>query len=424
MQRLRNTFQRSRTPTGADMKMQSSLDVPKTVRSASFDEIQLEAKRSGQAGGEAMAQGPAEDGPSAALLRVPLVGGQRSKSFDTAGPAYSSPPPSAASTSTTSTSAGGDEGGAFLEVPARSRFQRRRSSGERAAACIHCALMEEWQREPLAAASAALLAQHSPPAPPSPDYSGDDDSDDDDAGDDSDDEEDDEASLAPESPPPWAADGVRAPPSRPPPPWDGGGQPGPSRPSADGVAVAACGIRVTLSTSPASPDQERPPTPPPASPVRRRSIQRQEAFFIVEPPAEGNSLQPQGSSSLEYASDATSDGSDAGPWTEPAAALGSTAGPGPGGGLLVRDFYLAVPELKRDRAASVDSCFINKTPAGGKAEEVVQAAHGSTLEPPMPSTLRSRSVDIVLPTDEQARYKALAMAAPAASAAPTVQLAR
>lgn len=35
MQRLRTTFTRSRTPTGAEMKMQNSLEVPKQVQRVS-----------------------------------------------------------------------------------------------------------------------------------------------------------------------------------------------------------------------------------------------------------------------------------------------------------------------------------------------------------------------------------------------------
>lgn len=82
-------------------------------------------------------------------------------------------------------------------------------------------------------------------------------------------------------------------------------------------------------------------------------------------------------------------------------------------GLVVKDIYLQVPDLKRDRAASVDSCFSKVSQ--GKTEELQHS--GVSLEVPVgPNVaLRSRSVDIVLPTDEQARYKALAMAAPAAS---------
>lgn len=76
----------------------------------------------------------------------------------------------------------------------------------------------------------------------------------------------------------------------------------------------------------------------------------------------------------------------------------------------VRDLFLTVPDLKRDRAASMDSCFINKPTPAGKPEEVVPVSPTQLLDPNcgQPSnSLRSRSVDIVLPTDQQARYKAL-----------------
>ncbi|KAG7187964.1 hypothetical protein KM043_013924 [Ampulex compressa] len=62
---------------------------------------------------------------------------------------------------------------------------------------------------------------------------------------------------------------------------------------------------------------------------------------------------------------------------------------------VVKDIFLVVPELKRDRAASVDSCF-----ESGKTEE-----HG-TLSVPQPN-FRSKSIDIVLPTETQTRYTAL-----------------
>ena len=48
MNRLRSTFKRSRTPTGSEMKAQSSLEVPKQVRSASFDEMALQRQRQQQ----------------------------------------------------------------------------------------------------------------------------------------------------------------------------------------------------------------------------------------------------------------------------------------------------------------------------------------------------------------------------------------
>lgn len=128
--------------------------------------------------------------------------------------------------------------------------------------------------------------------------------------------------------------------------------------------------------SPGAPSFElQPPIDePPILPQRRRSISRQEAFFV----------EPTGSS-LENvrASDQANNARDS----------------------LVHDIYLAVPELKRDRAASVDSSF-SKVSGGARAEELIEG--GDCLTVPG-SSLRSRSVDIVLPTAEQSRYKALAL---------------
>uniref|UniRef100_A0A182W4K2 Eye-specific diacylglycerol kinase n=1 Tax=Anopheles minimus TaxID=112268 RepID=A0A182W4K2_9DIPT len=138
MHRLRNTFTRSRTPTGAEMKTQSSLEVPKQVRSASFDEIQLEAQRSNQQRSLSVAAAASADESSMAggsgvgslLLQVPqTTPGQRSRSFDLAGSAS-------------------DEGSAvaaaFLDVP--KRFQRRKSSSKTPPPCIHCLYLEEYRR--------------------------------------------------------------------------------------------------------------------------------------------------------------------------------------------------------------------------------------------------------------------------------------
>lgn len=143
---------------------------------------------------------------------------------------------------------------------------------------------------------------------------------------------------------------------------------------------------------------------------RRRSISRQEAIFI-EPT--GNSLENLDSmkSPTDETVDAmqrviqqqqqhqrrhneklsTSDSSD-----------------------YVQDYYLTVPEtdLRRDRAASVDSSF-SKLSSNGKTEELQPEIDGFLTVPT--SAVRSRSVDIVLPTNEQARYKALAMAGPSMS---------
>uniref|UniRef100_A0A182SMT0 Eye-specific diacylglycerol kinase n=1 Tax=Anopheles maculatus TaxID=74869 RepID=A0A182SMT0_9DIPT len=86
-------------------------------------------------------------------------------------------------------------------------------------------------------------------------------------------------------------------------------------------------------------------------------------------------------------------------------------------GDFVRDIYLQVPDLKRDRAASVDSCFTKVT--GAKTEELQPPPDGACLNllaVPSSGAVRSRSVDIVLPTEQQARYKALALAGPSGSA--------
>ncbi|KAL4714397.1 hypothetical protein ACJJTC_017692, partial [Scirpophaga incertulas] len=293
MQRLRTTFKRSRTPTPADMKTQSSLEVPKQVRSASFDEIQLEAARTASGG---------------TLLAVPQPGA-RSRSFD---------------------SAGSDDSGTYLEVPRL--WSRRRSGKGTPPPCVHCRHMETW----LARRSEERVTPERPLASSSAEE---------------DDEDDDSESDSPRmllAPPPPPRTYVAPPPPQSPPP------------------------------SPGAPSFElQPPTDePPLLPQRRRSISRQEAFF-VEPT--GSSLENVRAS--EEVSNSTA--RDA----------------------LVHDIYLAVPELKRDRAASVDSCF-SKVSGGARAEEI--NGTGNSLTVPG-SSLRSRSVDIVLPTAEQSRYKALAL---------------
>lgn len=92
------------------------------VRSASFDEIQLESQRA------ALLRHQSSADERTGLLQVPQVTNQRSRSFDSA-------------------SGTGDEAGTFLEVP--KRFQRRRSSGTKSSppACIHCQYLEEYERQ-------------------------------------------------------------------------------------------------------------------------------------------------------------------------------------------------------------------------------------------------------------------------------------
>ncbi|XP_059223188.1 eye-specific diacylglycerol kinase [Stomoxys calcitrans] len=153
--------------------------------------------------------------------------------------------------------------------------------------------------------------------------------------------------------------------------------------------------------------------PPPLSPSsqrpRRRSISRQEAIF-VEPT--GNSLEnvsqeEQLKSSADAVNSSVDEISTMATCGSPAPALLAAAA-ATKHALVVRDIYLAVPDLRRDRAASVDSCF-SKVSSGNKTEEL-QPSDGCFLTVPNINATRSRSVDIVLPTDEQARYKALAMA--------------
>ncbi|XP_039745571.1 eye-specific diacylglycerol kinase isoform X3 [Pararge aegeria] len=295
MQRLRTTFKRSRTPTPQDMKTQSSLEVPKQVRSASFDEIQLEAARGSGA---------------SSLLAVPQAGA-RSRSFD---------------------SAGSDDSGTYLEVPRL--WSRRRSGKGTPPPCVHCRHMETW----LARRSEERTTPERPPASSSAE--------------DDDDDDDESESDTPRillAPTPLCKT-LLPPPVQSPPP------------------------------SPGAPSFElQPPIDePPVLPQRRRSISRQEAFFV----------EPTGSS-LENVR-ASEQGANKAPRDS-----------------LVHDIYLAVPELKRDRAASVDSCF-SKVSGGARAEELSEGGEYLTV----PGTgLRSRSVDIVLPTAEQSRYKALSLTA-------------
>ncbi|CAG9765347.1 unnamed protein product [Ceutorhynchus assimilis] len=368
MHRLRTTFKRSRTPTGAEMKMQSSLEVPKQIRSASFDEIQLEAKR--------LQGGCSVDSPG--LLGVPQLD-QRSRSVD---------------------SGGSEESGNFLEVPSR-RFQRRRSSGGKSI-CIHCVCKEEYDRlHP----PEELAPGHPEWLPYITDSSSEeeDDSDDDEINNSRDTTEcSRNTTNCSQDTTDYSRENSYTDNSR-----------------ENSVDPPEFVLTVTLLPTLQSPSIASPP-PIPSSPIieffpaeaepevpltptqtRRKSIHRQEAFF-AEPT--GNSLENMSDAPSEPISEGTSEGAlsegDVHRTTIP--------------GLVVSDIYLQVPDLKRDRAASVDSCF-SKVPEK-KTEELQHS--GVSLEVPVgPNVaLRSRSVDIVLPTHEQARYKALAMTAPSAAA--------
>lgn len=149
---------------------------------------------------------------------------------------------------------------------------------------------------------------------------------------------------------------------------------------------------------------------------RRRSISRQEAIFV----------EPTGTS-LENVSSTSQDSDKQSQDKELNDAIVVVANENDGNENrknsnapkacepFVRDIFLTVPDLKRDRAASVDSCF-TKVSSAAKTEEV-QPAEGdlNLLSVPNSGAVRSRSVDIVLPTEQQARYKALALAGPASN---------
>lgn len=169
-----------------------------------------------------------------------------------------------------------------------------------------------------------------------------------------------------------------------PPPINHLGFPGPQQPGSPPLSPA---FQLSSIIEPNADTDDTPCTP---TFQRRRSISRQEAIF-VEPT--GNSLENVADAESTSTSRNTSD-----------------ASPQPAD--IVQDIYLAVPDLRRDRAASVDSCFSKVSPSGGKTEELKLPDGVFTLTVPVNSNsaTRSRSVDIVLPTDEQARYKALAMA--------------
>ncbi|XP_076346730.1 diacylglycerol kinase zeta-like isoform X2 [Tachypleus tridentatus] len=117
MQKIRDTFKKSRHPTmdAPVLNLSSNLEVPKQVRSASFDEIHFKKHKE-------------ENDLSPTLLNVPNSRGQRSRSFDSV---------TVIAKSTAST----------LDVP---RWQiRRRSSSDKSqnsSQCLHCLYLEEYQK--------------------------------------------------------------------------------------------------------------------------------------------------------------------------------------------------------------------------------------------------------------------------------------
>ncbi|KAK6625679.1 hypothetical protein RUM43_005978 [Polyplax serrata] len=374
MQRLRITFKRSRTPTGAEMKTQSSLEVPKQIRSASFDEMQLEVKRNQEIN---------QQGDDKSLLKVP-VNNQRSKSVDA--------------------TTGNESNILYLEVP-RPNIRRRSSSEKMPVFCVHCQYIDDIAKfhqsisveDECIDSNTSLESLSSLLSTTDSSYSLEDD-----------DEDGYEAEME------ECRTDVRD--------------------SGEISILQECNIKVTL--SPNSPNSTSADTSedafvtdvvPGRDQCRRRSIispklSRQSAFVVVEKnsslenitnvPSQGSesdipqNVRPESDSTVF---DLTGMNFELNLRTDDSFESTTVSSPKLGGSdsnvPQVKDIFLKVPELKRDRAASVDSCF-TKVSQSGKAEEV----SSNSLEPPANVSLRSRSVDIVLPTDEQTRYKALAMA--------------
>ncbi|XP_029168750.1 eye-specific diacylglycerol kinase isoform X2 [Nylanderia fulva] len=334
MQRLRSTFKRSRTPTGAEMKSQSSLEVPKQIRSASFDEIQLQAKHlddrtnssSSSTCSSARSQDSTRGRRGSSTLKVPqFQTGQRSKSFD----AYSGGPSS------------GFPGSQLLPG-----FERPETPIIQVSGCYHCACVEEYRSLWLAedfSKEEAETELHDTDSGTS-DLS------------DNESEHEDESKR------------------------DGSPE---IRVILTSDDDAACDTRERC----VSPIVEILPEANSEAPVdfsdlrqRRRSLaspklSRQEALttYPLELPAP-----------VETNDDDDDDDENE---IEPSKSK-----------FIVRDIFLTVPELKRDRAASVDSCFNNNKNGG--------ASDPDSLAVPQQS-IRSKSVDIVLPTDVRTRYTTL-----------------
>lgn len=160
----------------------------------------------------------------------------------------------------------------------------------------------------------------------------------------------------------------------------------PSSTSSSESDLPSCSIRVTLEPEDLGFKQPRHSLPNSATPSSPHKLSRQEAFFVEN--------------SLELSLSGESD--------DP---------------VVVAEIFLEVPALpynKRDRAASVDSGFAQAAAAEGHGptKDLVLLENSSgaikplrdceaNLAPPS-TTLRSRSVDIVLPTGDHERYKALA----------------
>lgn len=480
MQRLRSTFKRSRTPTGAEMKSQSSLEVPKQVRSASFDEIQLEAKRhdvkdlqssnrdakSSACTTRTTSSSSSSCSPGrsshevksrmATTLRVPqLQSGQRSKSFDVC--ERNSLLATASQHQKQLSSMGRSTG---FSGSSRNKFERETPLIQ-LSGCYHCACVEEYKNLYLRKQDEDEDGENDNNEDDDDDADDPDDDDehgvddkmenndyggykysiacrgrnDDDFADDDDDEEyEDDLDLGDIVS--RQASGheddseIHEVPNR---NWSPSGDEDDNKKRGGGSPE----IRVTLSTSATMSYQcydrsnldldtgssdgtevRQYDFVPCERQQRRRSVasprlSRQEALtsFPPELPAirGHNVIDDEDFPHInDYEDDAASSRSHN-------SSLNSPPDHSPQSHLhhlddnktrlVVRDIFLTVPELKRDRAASVDSCF-NNNKNGKTAGGIGVTGHSDSLNVPQQS-VRSKSVDIVLPTEAQTRYTAL-----------------
>nr|XP_045595671.1 eye-specific diacylglycerol kinase-like isoform X3 [Procambarus clarkii] len=343
--KLRHTFMRSRTPTGAEMKQQNSLEVPPQVRSASFDEMQL---KPGRRESSSSSSSPAER--QSFLLRVPYLGPKRSKSFD---------------------SGCGDVDD--TDTTSRKKSSRPSSLDKATHHCVHCVYIEDLNRR-FGCEGKRIPYNMSLDFVSSLDSS----------------REEAEDELEED----WDEDS-----------------------SSDELHEVICGIKVTLSPnspSSASPTQEEVPIPTPAAAAapspRSKAVspklERQPAIFCMntstELSSQENSFDLSDGGFSHHGSflylGSSSDYGDG----EQSGEQGS-GGEKQEGKEGVTDVFLEVPP-RRDRAASLDISFASFP----KPEDLIKSSttgltRSVSLEPP--KSLRSKSIDIELPTEEDGNYK-------------------
>ncbi|CAL4063972.1 unnamed protein product, partial [Meganyctiphanes norvegica] len=351
--KLRHSLMRSRTPTGAEMKQQNSLEVPPPqLRSASFDEMQLKPTPQESS---SPSSSPAER--QHFLLRVPYLGPKRSKSFD-------------------SGCGDVDEG-----YTARKKGWRLPSMDKSGHHCVHCMYLEEIARghypcdEPRIPYNMSL----------------------------------DLTSLSSSREELEEDDDV----------WDDNDS------SSDELNKVICGIKVTLSpNSPSSASEISFPTsntPAPKPKTASPKLERQPAIFCMNTSTELSSQEnsfdfsdPGGSShhgSYLYLGSSSEHGEDGEHVQSERTqvllqAQGSSGYDEEEDEPPVADVFLDVPN-RRDRAASIDLAFASFPNLNDDVFDKTFKATGLTrsisLEPSQ--SLRSKSIDIELPTEEEAAYK-------------------